>query len=341
MIDIYDGKKDLENRIIKTIGDPFVRFEEDFLRMLRACRFAGKLKFSIEENTLSAIKQLAKNIKNVSSERVREELIKIMLSDKPSIGLEYMRISNLMSYIIPELAECYNIVQNRFHKYDVYYHNIYTCDAAPVDNYRIRLAALFHDIAKPQTKRGKEDQEDENSFYNHEIIGSKIAYRILKRLKFSNQDIKSITHLIKYHMFYYTYEWTDGAVRRFIRNVGVENLNDLFTLREADRVGNGMKQGVPEVYLNFKDRIKKILEIDSAFKIKDLHINGNDIMKSLSLNAGPLIGEILNYLLEIVLDNPDLNQKDLLIKKAIEYYMKKKDYSQKHYGKNPEELGKF
>lgn len=341
LIDNYNGNIDLKNKLIRTIGDPEVRFKEDYLRMLRACRFAGKLNFKIEENTFLAIKKLSKNIKNIAVERIRDELIKIMLSPRPSIGLEYMRISDLMTYILPELNECYNIVQNRFHKYDVYYHNLYTCDAAPQDNYRIRLAALFHDIAKPRTKRGKEDLEDENSFYNHEIIGAKIASKILKSLKFSNYDIKYITHLIKYHMFYYTYEWTDGAVRRFIRNVGIENLEDLFTLRDADRIGNGMKQGIPEIYLDFKDRIKKILEIDNAFKIKDLDINGDIIMETISLKPGPIIGEILNYLLELVLDHPDYNKKKILIDKAKEYYERKRGYSQKNYGKNPEELGRF
>ncbi len=340
LIDNYGGKIDLNNKIIKTIGNPEIRFKEDYLRMLRACRFAGKLDFKIEEKTFSAIKKLSENISKISFERIRDELIKIMQSSKPSISLEYMRISKLMAYVLPELNECYEINQNRFHKYDVYYHNVYTCDAAPENDYRIRFAALFHDIAKPQTKREK-DMEEENSFYNHEIIGAKIAGKILKRLKFSNHDIKYITHLVKYHMFYYTSEWTDGAVRRFIRNVGVENIESLFTLRDADRVGNGMKQGVPEVYINFKERIKKILEIDNAFKIKDLNINGDILMKNLSLSPGRLIGEILNYLLEIVLDNPNLNNKEELLEKAIEYYEKKKEYSQKNYGKDPEELGMF
>ena len=340
LIDNYEGKNDLKNELIRTIGEPKERFNEDFLRMLRACRFAGKLNFKIEKKTLEAVKELSENIKKISVERIREELIKIMLCPKPSIGLEYMRITNLMAHILPELNDCYGIMQNRFHKYDVYYHNLYTCDAATKDDYRIRFAALLHDIAKPQTKRGK-DVEEESSFYNHEIIGAKITGKILKRLKFSNHDIKYITHLVKYHMFYYTDEWTDGAVRRFIRNVGVENLENLFSLRDADRIGNGMKQGIPEVYLNFKERIKKILEIDNAFKIKDLNINGNIIMDELFLNPGPIIGEILNYLLENVLDNQSYNQKEILIEKAKEYYTKKKDYSEKNYKKKPEELGKF
>ena len=155
--------------------------------MVRACRFAGKLNFIIETKTLEAIIKLSPNIKKISSERIRDELIKIMLTDKPSISLEYLRITGLMDYIFPELLTGYKVIQNRFHRYDVYYHNLYTCDAAPQDNYIIRFAALFHDIAKPQTKREKEEELNENSFYNHEILGSKIAYKILKRLKIQQQ----------------------------------------------------------------------------------------------------------------------------------------------------------
>jgi len=265
-----------------------------------------------------------------------------MQSDKPSIALEYMRITGLMKYILPELLTGFEVKQNRFHKFDVYYHNVYSCDAAPKDNYLIRLAALFHDISKPQTKREKEEEnEGENSFYNHEIIGAKTAYHILKRLKFSNEEIKKISHLIKFHMFHYTDHWTDGAVRRFIRNVGLENLTELFQLRNADRLGNGTKIGIPKAFINFKDRIAKILEIDSALKVKDLEIDGNTLMSEVGLTPGPLVGEILDYLLELVLDNPEINEKQILIEKAKEYYMKKSEFSIDMYGKKPEEMGKF
>lgn len=341
VIDIFNGVSDIKNKIIKAIGNPIERFEEDALRMLRACRFASQLGFTIEEKTFNAIKLLAKNINNISKERIRDEIIKLMQTDKPSIGIEYMRTSGLLEEILPELSSCYGVYQNKFHKYDVYYHNLYSCDAAPKDNYKIRLASLFHDIAKPQTKKEKEQNSEENSFYNHEVLGSYIAKSILKRLKFKNSDINYISHLIKHHMFYYTSDWTDGAVRRFIRNVGLENIEALFILREADRVGNGMKQGVPEVFIDFQKRIARILEIENAFKVTDLEIDGNTIMKELSLSSGPIIGEILKYLLEVVLDDQSLNSRDILIEKAKEYYNKKKEYALKNYGRLPENLGKF
>lgn len=340
LIDNFDGEKDLKNKIIRAIGNPAERFQEDALRMIRACRFASKLNFTIENNTLDAIKENAKLIENISAERIHDELIKIMQTRQPSIALEYLRVTGLMQYILPELLEGFEIPQNKFHKFDVYYHNLYSCDGAPADNYIVRLAALLHDIAKPRTRREKEEKEG-SSFYNHEIIGSKMVYKILKRLKFSNSDIKQITHLVKHHMFYYTNDWTDGAVRRFIRNVGEENLLNLFLLRDADRYGNGKRQGVPLTFIQFKERISHILEVDSALKISDLDINGNLIMSELKLAPSPLIGEILNYLLELVLDNPDLNNAESLLASARDYYQKKKLYSQENYGKNPEELGAF
>jgi len=351
LIDNFDGISDLKQKRIKAIGDPLTRFGEDPLRMIRGCRFASKLSFEIEENTLNGIKNSVELIKNISPERIRDEIIKIMLTDKPSIALEYMRITGLMKIILPELLDGYEVIQNKFHKFDVYYHNIYSCDAAPKDSYIIRLSALFHDIAKPITKKNKQEETEtnstdspnnqENSFHNHEIVGSKISYRILKRLKFSNDDIKKITHLVKYHMFYYTDNWTDGAVRRFIRNVGIENINDLFALRNADRIGNGTKLGEAKHFLDFKDRIKNIIDEDGAFKITDLNINGNDIMSLLQIKPGPIIGEILNYLLELVLDNPSYNNKDKLLSLSKEYYDKKKEYSVSEYGELPENLGRF
>lgn len=339
-IDNFDGKKDLKTRVLRAIGVAEERFTEDALRMLRACRFAAKLNFVIEEQTLEAMTKLSDRIKHVSAERIREELIKMMKAERPSIGLEYMRMSGLMEHILPELLEGYEVEQNRFHKHDVYYHNVYSCDCGPGDNYIVRIAALFHDIGKTRTIRSKPDEEG-NSFYNHEIVGARMAKKILKRLKFSREEVTRITHLIKHHMFYYTDEWTDGAIRRFLRNVELENLDDLFLLRDADRNGNGKKQGVPQAFLDFKDRIAHILELDSALKVKDLHIDGNILMKRLELKPGPIIGEILNYLLEIVLDEPEVNSAETLLKYAEEYYRKKESYALENYGKSPEELGPF
>lgn len=340
IIDLFGGREDLAKGVIRAIGNPLERIEEDALRMLRACRFAARLNFDIDDETLEAVKSSASLIKNISSERIRDELIKLMKSAKPSVGLEYMRVTGLMELIMPELLEGFGVEQNRFHSHDVYYHNIYSCDAAPSDNYIVRLAALFHDIAKPQTSRGKPDDEG-NSFYNHEVVGSRIAYRILRRLKFSKDEMERVSHLVRHHMFFYTSEWTDGAVRRFLRNVGLENLDDLFLLRDADREGNGTKQGIPKTFIEFKNKIAEIIEQDNALKVTDLFINGNDLISKIGLKPGPIIGEILNYLLELVLDEPELNEHEKLVSLASEYYEKKKSYALENYSKLPEELGKF
>ncbi len=339
LIDLFDGKSDCQRKIIRAIGDANQRFQEDALRMLRGCRFAAKLGFSVESATKQAMMDNKDLIKNISSERIRDELIKLMQTAKPSIGIELMRETGLLDIILPELMEGYQFEQNKFHKYDVYYHNLYSCDAALPDNWEVRLAALLHDIAKPRTSREK--GEDGNSFYNHEIIGSRMSRKILRRLKFSTATIDKIVHLVKHHMFYYTKEWTDGAVRRFLRNVGVENLPELFALRDADRLGNGSKTGIPKTFIDFQDKIKEIIEIDSALKVTDLDINGRDLMAEVPLKEGPIIGEVLNYLLELVLDMPELNTHEQLLEKAKEYYQKKHDYAMENYGKPPEELGKF
>ena len=340
IIDLFDGKKDLKNKIIRAVENPTARIQEDPLRMLRACRFAAVLDFNIDEQTTQAIKENVKLIENVSAERIRDELCKLMKAVKPSCGLELMRTTGLMDIILPELMEGFGFEQNRFHKYDVYYHNIYSCDNAPADNLQVRIAALLHDVAKPRTSHEKAN-DDGNSFYNHEIIGSRMAGRILKRLKFSTAEISHIKHLIKHHMFYYTKEWTDGAVRRFIRNVEPENLEDLFLLRDADRNGNGSKIGIPKAFIDFQEKIREIMEIDSALKVTDLDINGKDLMENLNMKQGPIIGEVLNYLLELVLDEPELNVHETLMEKAKEYYEKKTNYALEQYGKPPEELGKF
>ena len=202
-------------------------------------------------------------------------------------------------------------MQNKFHKYDVYYHLLYTMDAAPKENSEVRIAALFHDISKPFTKSIKSDEENA-SFYNHEVVGAIVTKKILKRLKFSNEIINKTEKLVKFHMFYYTEEWTDSAVRRLLRKVGTDLLNDLFILREADRIGNGTKSKESKHLELLKIRIRKILDEENAFKLKHLNINGRDIMKIKKLKPSSAVGEILNNLLEKVIDDPSLNDYNKL-----------------------------
>lgn len=311
LIDYADGIRDLRDGIIRTIGDPVMRFTEDGLRPIRACRFASKLNFSIEENTLRAITDTLHVVKGVSHERIRDEFLKILESEKPSVGVEYLRTTGLLSLFLPELAECYDVSQNRYHIYDVYYHSVYSCDAAPREQPMIRLAALLHDVGKVPTRHPGEDGDF--TFYNHEVVGAKMVKKIMKRLKFSNEQIETVNNLILNHMFHYTDEWTDGAVRRFIRKVGLENIGDLFTLRLADRKGNGARKGLPAPINRLKQRIDHVIEQENAFSVRDLNINGTILMEEFGLEPGPIIGMILNQLLEIVLDNPELNEREKLV----------------------------
>lgn len=326
VIDYVGGMDDLNQGIIRTIGDPIERFSEDGLRTFRACRFAAKLGFTIEEKTFEAIGETLNISAMVSAERIREELMKLLTSGIPSVGLECMRKSGLLKLWLPELDSCYDIDQNKFHVHDIYYHSLYSCDAAPADKPLIRLSALLHDVGKVNTKRIGDDGD--YTFYNHEVIGARIVRKILKRLKFSNAEMETVNNLVLNHMFHYTDDWSDGAVRRFMRKVGVENIPDLFVLREADRVGNGSRSGLPEPIMILKQRIAKVIEAENAITVRDLNIDGNILMEKFDLKPGPVIGKILHELLEIVLDHPELNTCEMLLEKSAEIYESLKNESQ-------------
>ncbi|HQL44301.1 MAG TPA: CCA tRNA nucleotidyltransferase, partial [Spirochaetota bacterium] len=194
IIDYVGGMGDIEKKIIKTIGDPLQRFSEDGLRPYRACRLAAKLHFSINKKTLEAIPQMLDVASKISVERVRDEIKKMLEADKPSVGFEYMRVTGLLQLCLPELSQGFGMEQNKYHLYDIYYHSIYSCDAAPKDKPLLRLAALLHDIGKIATRR--EGHDGDFTFYNHEVIGAKIARKIMRRLKFSNDEIEYVTNLI-------------------------------------------------------------------------------------------------------------------------------------------------
>jgi tRNA nucleotidyltransferase (CCA-adding enzyme) len=312
LIDNYAGLHDLEHGIIRTIGDPLERFKEDGLRMMRACRFASVLGFHIENRTFEAIHGLAGLINRISFERIRDEFSRIILSRKPSVGLELLRAAGLMTLIVPELLTGYGIMQNQFHKWDIYKHNIETCDAAAglTTDLAVRLSALFHDIGKPQSLR-QDGDSGSNTFYNHEVISGAITRKVMRRLKYSNAVIDKVLALVRNHMFYYTEEWTDSAVRRFI--VKTETVMDeLFVLREADRIGSGKKTGNSRIIRQLKEKIERIRSEDSAFKLKDLAVSGHDVMKIRGITPSREVGLVLNALLQKVLEDPSLNTPEQL-----------------------------
>lgn len=323
ILDYVGGIDDIRSGLIRTIGDPIARFREDGLRTYRACRFAARFNFDIEEATFAAIHECLDVAALVSMERVRDELMKLLEAGVPSSGIEYMRGSGLLSQFLPELADCYGVTQNRFHVYDIYYHSLYSCDAVPASEPLIRLAALLHDLGKLPTRR--EGEDGDYTFYNHEVIGTRMVKRILRRLKFSNEDTAKVAHLVLNHMFHYTNEWSDGAVRRFMRKVGLENLEDLIVLRLADRRGSGMRDGMPAPIRTLKRRIAEIIEAENAITVRDLNIDGYVVMEEFGVKPGPIIGHILNELLEMVLDNPEMNERAVLLEKAREIYEQAKD----------------
>ena len=325
LIDPFNGLKDLKNKLIKAVGNPLERFKEDPVRTLRACRFKAQLEFTIHPKTLQAIPQVLDLMQFISKERIQSELVKLLTqADKPSIGIECMRKTGLLRFVIPELLDCVGVKQPIGHAHDVYWHLLYTTDKAP-KKLEVRLAALLHDIAKPHTAMPN------GHFYGHDTLSAKMAEKILKRLKFSNQIIKKVVTLIKWHMFYYPNyikefkvknppsKWSDAAVRRFIQRVGAENLQDLFTLRIADATSNPKATNpYPEINA-LKKHIEKVMQEDLALKVTDLAINGNDLIKELNLKPGPVIGDTLRYLLDKVIENPKLNNRQDLLKLAKEF----------------------
>ena len=314
LVDKFGGQKDLKAKTIRTVGDPLARFREDGLRPIRACRFAAKLNFEIEKSTLDAIEKTLEKVMLVAPERVHDEFVKMLAADKPSIGVEYLRKSGLLKLVMPELEACYGVAQPReFHKYDVYWHSLYTCDALPKENYALRLAGLLHDIAKPDCRACRQAGKVEMTFYNHDQKGVEMAAAILKRLRFSNADIDYVLNLIGNHMFHYTSEWTDAAVRRFMKRVGIEHLDDLFLVRVADL--KAMDREIVEKNLpELKSRIAKVICEENALDVTDLKVNGEDVMRVLSISPSKKVGEVLNGLLEKVLDDPSLNEREKLLK---------------------------
>ncbi len=316
IIDLFDGQKDLKNKIIRTVGNPEERFSEDALRMLRAVRFATTLGFKIEPKTAEAIKKNSIWLEAISKERIRDEFLKIIMADNASDGIELLRELDMLKFILPELQENYGVGQNKHHIYDCYTHAIKALEytAKKKFNMYVRLASLLHDVGKPRVKVG--DGID-STFYNHEVVGAEMTFKILHRLKFSSKEIEKITKLVRYHLFYYNVdEVTESSVRRLIKNVGAENIEELLQVRQADRIGSGVPKAEPYKLRHLKYIIDKVSQ--DPISVKMLKVNGKDVMEILKIEAGPKIGYILDILLGYVLDDPQKNKKEFLEKEIKE-----------------------
>ena len=315
IVDPFGGQQDLDARTIRAVGDPLQRFLEDGLRAMRAVRFAAQLEFAIDPATERAIPEAIDVFKKVSAERVRDELVKILMARRPSVGLELMRTTGLLAFTIPELLESVGMHQNRFHKHDVWHHTLAAVDATELGGqppWLVRFAALLHDVAKPRTAAPKEDSPSENTFYRHEHVGADMADQICRRLKLANAERDTIVNLVGNHMFWYTPEWTDGTVRRFISRVGVEHLDALFALRAGDVRARGQGEEPGTEIDELRARANAEIAKASALKITDLAVGGGDVMELLGCKPGPIIGDVLRALLERVLDDASLNTRDTL-----------------------------
>ena len=316
LIDEFNGLKDLEDKTIKAIGDSEIRFQEDYTRLLRAIRFSCQLDFMIEAHTLKTIHDKADKIITLPFERINEEFTKIIMSAKAEDGIRLMQQIGLVEILIPELEAGYGVSQNKAHIYDIFEHSVRALGAAAEHNYKleIRLAALFHDIGKPITKEG---QGDNATFYNHDQVGAKITKTILKRLGYSNEVIKNVFHLVRYHMFYYALDIvSDAGVRRLLNRLGKENIDDFIEVRICDRLGMGRPKAKPWKLIELERRFKEV-QLDPITP-KMLKINGTELMELLEIKPGPRVGLILNALLGEVLEDPQKNDSDYLNKRSLE-----------------------
>jgi poly(A) polymerase/tRNA nucleotidyltransferase (CCA-adding enzyme) len=318
IIDLFNGQKDLKNKIIRAVGKPEERFNEDGLRIIRAIRFATELGFTIDQETKSAIKKQAHILEMIAKERVKDEFGKIIMSKKPSKGIEMMRELRVLKYVFPELEEGYGIEQNKAHKYTVWEHNLRSLDHASIKNWplEIRLASLLHDIAKPATRAWNKEKKDW-TFYNHEVMGAKMTTRALSRLKFPKKTIILVAKLVRYHLFFSdTEKITLSAVRRTVCNVGRENVWDLMKVRFCDRIGMARPKEAPYRLRKYESMIEEAMR--APLSVGMLKIDGNQIMKILNIKPGPKIGFILHILLEEVLENPEKNTEKWLKNRVFE-----------------------
>lgn len=310
IIDKFNGQEDLNNRLVKCVGDANERFREDALRMMRAIRISTELGFQIEPKTFDAIKNNNNLLKEIAQERITEEFRKILASKFPVEGIKFLQTTGILELLIPELLLGYGMKQKGHHIYDVYEHSLKSLQFCENPNWVVRFAALIHDIGKPTTAKG---EGEARTFYNHEIVGTNIAWSIAKKFRLTNAEAKKLTTLVRWHMFSVSEFLTDAAIRRFIRRVGVDNIQDMMDVRIGDRLGSGCTKAESWRLRDFKARI---IEVQKHIpSVTDLKVNGNDVMKILNIKPGPQVGKILNELFEEIMDDPKKNEREYLLER--------------------------
>ncbi len=316
IIDFFEGVKDLQQGVIRTVGEAQKRFGEDALRMMRAVRLAAELEFTIDTSTFEAIKNNVNYIKLIANERIRDELTKIIDTKNAYNGILFMKDAGLLDIVMPEVARGIGVEQSKHHIYTVFEHNTLALKWAAEHDYplHVKFAALLHDVAKPHTKQG---EGDEATFYGHDVVGGKVAAKLLSRLKFSKDFTERVALLVRHHLFYYEVdEVTESSVRRLVAHVGPENIDDLVKVRIADRMGSGVPKPKPYRLRHFQYMVEKVQK--DPISTKMLKVGGEDVMKTLNIKSGPKVGAILYILLDEVLDDPSKNNKKHQLEKIKE-----------------------
>ncbi len=308
VIDPFHGASDINKRVLRAVGNPEDRFREDPLRLLRCVRLAAELRFRIDKKAFTGLGAMAPLLPSVAPERIRDELMKILMTRRPSGSFYIMVRAGLLKAFLPELLEGYLKRQNRYHRYTIFRHVVETVDHVRPDPV-LRLTALLHDIAKPRTRVKSRGTW---RFYGHEKESALLAEEILSRLRFSNEVIKKATHLIRHHMIGYDSEWSDAAVRRLIRRVGTGQIRDLLAFRRADILAHGLDNENPRISSELEERVKEQIRREAPTGRKDLAVDGNVVMKITGLSPGPEVGRVLRELNEKVLDHPELNNRENL-----------------------------
>lgn len=318
IVDPYDGQKDIENKVIRAVGEADVRFSEDALRLMRAIRFMSQLDFDIESVTRESVEKNSALLKNISHERVRDEFVKLLMTDFPMRGLIMMKETGLLEYVIPELLRGVGVTQNQAHAYDVWEHNLRTLQHAADKKWplHVRLSAIFHDVSKPETKRFSREK-NVITFYGHDVVGARVTREIMERLRFPKDLIEQVSMFVRWHMFFSDTEQISlSAVRRLITNVGKDNIWDLIDLRICDRIGTGRPKEEPYRLRMYESMVEQALK--DPITLKMLKTDGKRIMDVTHETPGPKIGHVLHALFDEVLEDPEKNTEEYLDKRAKE-----------------------
>lgn len=317
LVDPYNGKEDINHKLIKAVGDPDKRFKEDALRLMRAVRIATQLEFAIDEKTFHAVKEHTALLQEIAWERIRDEMFKLLSSNNPYPGIIKLKEAGILQIILPEVEKCFGIVQEgpkHDRIYDIGEHSLLTLKHTPSNDPLVRLAALLHDIGKVATVRT--DASGNVTFYNHDVVGGRLVLDIARRFNMSKRQTDKLYCLVRWHLFTVDDKQTDSAIRRFIKNVGVENIDDMIAVRIGDRLGGGTQKAVSWRMEKFQDRIKEVLK--KPFSVSDLKVNGNDVMKELNIKPGPKVGQILQKLFEEVLEDSSRNNREYLLSRILQ-----------------------